>query len=1466
MATVPPLPPDASGIRVGNVGGDVNFSALGDIVGGDKITTITTTIQISVEAVTQRPLITTSPYRGLDRFEDRDKDLFFGRDQLIKSLLAQLGASNVLLVLGASGSGKSSVVRAGLLPQLSQLIGARFRYFTFVPDVNPFESLRSSLQAAGFSQAQTRELAEAGAETPAKLIRGLQRAGDQWLFFVDQFEEIFTVGDEKLRANFIAALTQIAQERNSSTKLVLAMRADFLDRFSPFSQFAKIIEKNIDIVADMHADELRQAIEQPAARHGVVFEQGLVEEIIKDVQGQAGSLPLLQYTLDLLWQEEAREDGLADRHLNTKAYRELGGVRGALQKRANEIYSSFGDAADSKTASSKQEIVRQIFLRLVDLAGEGSNDAAWRPVRRRASIAMFATAQEQEILQALINQKLLVSNREGDDATVEVAHEALFTSWGRLKNWIDAGKQVIFARNRLADDAHRWQTRQEEGDAGAEEELLGGSRLAQALDMRARGDFVTVVGGLGETETQFLDASTALRDRRAVEEQARQQRELEAAKRLAEARTLAAGRLRKGLAIAVVLALLAIGGGFLALRQSWKATEQERKAKTEGSRSEYLRALSLVEESDADQALRSLARSLELDPSNSAVATRLITLLGQRQWPHFAATQSHPLPIGSLTKNADGSRVIVATRSAGGGWGQEPQFIYLHDAETLGPVGSVEMGSDVTDLQVSGDRVLATGLFDNSAVLLNAKTGTMLKTWKGALAKLGYGCTFSSDGKWALVWWWGGDKDGEKLEVVSVTDGKPHPRIKPIPSRDEFAAVMMNDEDIRILSNDGGMTIQSLKNPDAAPSRVSSVVPDLENASLVRFGFAGNILLTVHNYGIGLQRFSEAGANNIPLTLKGVQMFALESYLGRNYTMSGPPPAFNGADHATIIGQNLGSSSARVRSCVAQIARRVAPEPGFEIEADWHSLFAPVCLLGPGIAVAQETKGFILPFHGGFLSGPLRHESQITAICGIREGLLATGSADGMVKLWNVTSPVFLAMPQSGPRPMTSDEDRTVLARSRSHDVEIWQSGGLGLIKRAGKEINIQAPKVEELASLPINSAELSADSELGIFTVFRRGAIEGETSGAWLFSTKDGALLSDSVGKCEWAGFTPDQQQVLTISHGSLHFWNLRRNKDGRTIFEATGPALTQANMAVAVVADHGALVMTRSVAGEVIVWDRIEGKPLHWLRRDPLWNDVDLDSEVFICKPAVSANARRYATAFGRALVVWDADSGKPLSDPVYCAAQIRELDFPPSDSSKVEATLTDGSKVSWDYADLTGAFTQVDATTLQQLAMAVADDKWLDEAPRLAAEARPSSPAVTKLLEHFASQARALRANALRPAPASSPALEKVKNNPGKTEVNVKKKEDAAMEARSPTAPPKTEETIPGSTRNDLARADARLNEAYGALRVKLGTSEKEALKREQIEWLAKRDKIIDEVKRLEFILERARDLEQRGAAKK
>jgi len=1373
MATPPSQPtPDSRGIHIGDVGGSVNFSALGDIVGGDKITTITTTIQISVEAVTQRPLITASPYRGLDRFEDRDKDLFFGRDQLIKSLLAQLSASNVLLVLGASGSGKSSVVRAGLLPQLSQLIGARFRYFTFVPDVNPFESLRTAVQGAGFSQAQTRELAEAKPETPAKLIHTLQRSGDQWLFFVDQFEEIFTVGDEKLRASFIAALVAIAQDPTSSTKLVLAMRADFLDRFSPFPQFAKIIEKNIDFVADMHADELRQAIEQPAARHGVIFEQGLVEEIIKDVQGQAGSLPLLQYTLDLLWQEEVREDGLADRHLNTRAYRELGGVRGALQKRADEIYASFGDGSDAKTATPKQEIVRQIFLRLVDLAGEASNDAAWRPVRRRASMTMFTAAQEQEILQALINQKLLVSNREGDDATVEVAHEALFTSWGRLKNWIDAGKQVIFARNRLADDARRWQRRQQESDADADDELLAGSRLAQALDMRARGDFITVVGGLGETETEFLDASLALRDRRAQGEQLRQKRELEAAQRLAEARTLAAGRLRKGLAIAVVLALLAIAGGILALRQSQKASEQERTAKAETSRSEYLRASTLLDTGDADEALRSLVKSLESNPSNREATTRLLNLLGQRQWPHLLASRSHPDPVAFLQTNSDGSRIFVVT-----GWPKlrnvQGSKLSLYEDKTLRLVKTIHLGFTLwSNPIVSGKRVLVNGL------LVDAETGTELNlgdppvdAQKRVAAALNRAC-FSSNGEWILTW---PTYTSGFFEVRSAVDFKLHPKFPPMnPSGKKILAAMMSDRAVQILWGDGNITTHSLDASTPGNPRKTLSDEQIRGLVMAEFDPRRELLLALSGSTMTLWDFSQPAktSSEAPLTAvkdetggqpieaKGLAMFQSEP----RWTVRYPKAVFDEIGFI-VSGHDFTRSPGIVRSFATQVRFDARNNP--ETASDWKSSFAPVCVLTQGIAVAQDNKAFVLPLQGGSLSGPLHHDSRVTAICELRAGQLTTGSADGKVRLWQLTGPAFSPSFRDGTKP--KDLPDYYLKRG----VEVWverpaqeQSSRVSdqvMIRHEGTDLRVELPA----NIFRINRVDLAADGKRGLIGAHKNDDASNVITEAQMFSTKDGKMLfdflhpdsrlpqpptsdssltdvtpSDSLSTtvdttCDWIGFTPDGNCVVTINSGQMFFWEKTpKTEPAGFSFARTGRILRQTNMASAVFAERGNRLVTWSDYAEAIVWDTVSWKPLRWLSRDPLWS-VGAQRK---CSPALSSDGRRLATAYDKAFVIWDVESGKPLSDPIFCKYSIERLVFLDGGSERVEATLEDGRVFTWEYADLIGTLAEADIEDLTQLASTIADDKWVEEAPKIVGSGHHE--AVIRLRNYFAQQADALR----------------------------------------------------------------------------------------------------------------------------
>ncbi|MDJ0692573.1 MAG: AAA family ATPase [Xenococcaceae cyanobacterium MO_188.B32] len=480
-------------------------------------------LQISVETITNRELIKTSPYKGLKRFNFKDRDHFFGRDRLIARLLEAVNQKSLSLVLGASGSGKSSLVRAGLIPEFKKsLTSQTFYNFIFTPNQDPFDSLYRCLlneeKDYSFSKTEAEIALKAKTDTLTELISTLRKDGEQWLIFVDQFEELFTICDHPdKRKNFIEGLVQVANSKDTSVRIVLAMRADFLEQLSSYPDLGIIAnQNNIHLVTDMHPDELRQAIEQPAARHGVVFEEGLVEQIIKEVEGQKGYLPLLQYTLDLLWQTECKtldangSPHIEDRTLNKTNYAALEGVRGALQKRVNEIYSNLNQ--------DEQSVTKQIFVRLVNIV---DTDSGSKTVSRRANRSEFVGELVNNTLQTFIDENLLVSSAEDlsaaklqisdsksskQSATLEIAHEILLSSWDKLKNWIEEEKEAIILKNWLAGETKRWQKIRLEDESKVREELLKGSRLEQIVEFRKKDTFKNV-GGLRAEENQFIDAS-----------------------------------------------------------------------------------------------------------------------------------------------------------------------------------------------------------------------------------------------------------------------------------------------------------------------------------------------------------------------------------------------------------------------------------------------------------------------------------------------------------------------------------------------------------------------------------------------------------------------------------------------------------------------------------------------------------------------------------------------------------------------------------------------------------------------------------------------------------------------------------------------------------------------------------------------------------------------------------------------
>ena len=385
------------------------------------------------------------PYKGLLPFEPEDSELYFGREQLVEDLAARLRQSGFLAVVGPSGSGKSSLVRAGVVPSLRRASGDELRAEIFTPGSSPLARLASARGAT--------------------------------LLVVDQFEEVFTLcRDEEGRRAFLDALVDAAAR---GIWVVLALRADFYGHCAAYPRLASELEHNQALVGPMSEEELRRAIERPAEGAGLVLEPGVVEGILRDVVGQPGALPLLSHSLLETWR---RRSG---RMLTLIGYLRSGGVQGAIAQTAESVYH---DALSTE----QQALARNVFLRLTEL-GDGTEDT-----RRRVSIAELVPrpereAEVREVLRTLADARLVTV----DEGTVEVAHEALIRHWPTLRAWLDEDREGRLLHRRLTEAAQEWETLGR--DPGA---LFRGTRLATTGDWATAHD-----PELNQLERDFLTAS-----------------------------------------------------------------------------------------------------------------------------------------------------------------------------------------------------------------------------------------------------------------------------------------------------------------------------------------------------------------------------------------------------------------------------------------------------------------------------------------------------------------------------------------------------------------------------------------------------------------------------------------------------------------------------------------------------------------------------------------------------------------------------------------------------------------------------------------------------------------------------------------------------------------------------------------------------------------------------------------------
>ena len=411
-------------------------------------------------------LATICPYRGLQYFREEDAAFFFGRELAIAELYQAVQQRPFIALVGPSGSGKSSVVRAGLVPKLRKETQSPWEIVTMVPGGRPFRHLASALlplletdlrevdrldeigKLALKLQEGTIELCDVISRILAKQL-GTRRL----LLFVDQWEELYTHGrkDGKIAQDSMAFIDQLLQATTASPlNVVLTLRADFMGDALGYRLLADRLQGGQVNLGPMNAEELQQAVTQPAALLQTGFESGLAERIIKAVDNQPGHLPLVEFVLQRLW--EAKPGAM----LRHQDYEAMGELEGAIAYTADKVYQNL--------PAAEQPQVEKIFLQLVQVSETAP------PTRRRALWSEWDEASKQ-IVRRLADARLLVTTEN----TVEVAHEALIHHWRTLQEWLDNHKEFLLWRKRLQEAMEAWDKAKRDGAA-----LLSGARLKEA--------------------------------------------------------------------------------------------------------------------------------------------------------------------------------------------------------------------------------------------------------------------------------------------------------------------------------------------------------------------------------------------------------------------------------------------------------------------------------------------------------------------------------------------------------------------------------------------------------------------------------------------------------------------------------------------------------------------------------------------------------------------------------------------------------------------------------------------------------------------------------------------------------------------------------------------------------------------------------------------------------------------------
>ena len=1095
-----------------------------------------------------------SPFRSLQVFEPEDAWLFFGRESETHDLLARLGRAPALVVVGNSGSGKSSLVRAGLIAALREKRSGNenspdeiWRIAVFRPSGAPFDYLAEILpsqlapelgleEQTGF-MADCRNKFPGGGDALRNAICTLTNtvaatANTHVLLVADQFEEIFTLtANSEERIRYIDLLLRASRlDKSLPVHLVFVLRADFYAQCLEHAELAQCLEANLYNVPRMTPARLREAIEkrlQLAAAHA---EPGLIDSLLEDVGAEPGNLALLEHALGRLW-EHGGGPGCT---LTNQAYVEIGRLKGALGRHADAVYQRLGD-------EKQQGLARRILLELVHL-GEGAQDTRRRVAK--TELLGLGKAQDVEALLAhLTSSRLISTGRAGQETFVEISHEALIREWPALSEWLTVNREELSLERRVQQQAEEWQRLNHDADA-----LLKGTRLAQAEDWLATHP---------NAPTQlrhFLHASVAARAEAAHKVRESQERELARQKATAV-------RLRWFSGALAAMLLVVMGATWFAYHQQ---VLLESRALAAHSGELLLR--------DHGGALNLAIRSwhtARTEEARIAVAKAL---------PDPLIILKHEGPVVDVNFSPDGQRIVSAS--------------YDHTAR----IWNAADGRLLITLQGHTDKVNSAAFSPNGQLIVTSSDDKTARVWNGADGRLLFTLQGHSD---------------RLTQATFAPDGR---RI--LTTSHDHTARVWNVADGRLLATLQGHT-NTVGGAALSPDGQRIVTSGWDHTARVWNSADGSLLRTLPHaseiiqavFSPDNQRIFTASMDKVVRVWNSVDgrlLFTLQHdgpVLGVLLSSDGRRILTGSADHTARIWNSVNG----------RLLFRMQHEgPLSTIEFSRDNRLIVTASLDHTARVWDATDGRLL----AVLQGHADAVNQASFSPDSRR--IATGSGDGTVRIWNLASGLTLAVLRghTGWVNVTafSGDGQRVVTAGYDHAARLWNTGDgsplPSLNGHTGEILDAQfSPEGQRIVTASRDHTARVWDTTNGRLLF----ALQGHTDAvqiaqfspdghrivtashdhtARLWDATDGRLLVVLKGHTDairFAQFSPDGARIITTGPDkTARVWNAA---DGRLLTTLQYPADP---IYVAQFSGDGRRVLTLSQERVVRVWNAADGRLL--------------------------------------------------------------------------------------------------------------------------------------------------------------------------------------------------------------------------------------------------------------------------------